>query len=272
MQRSVLVTGATSGIGFETAVEAARLGFHVVATARSQEKADDLRRAAKVRGATLDTLVLDLHDPEAGSDEIPALDLWGLVNNAGYMNAGAVEDVPLADARQQFEAMVFAPARLAQLALPAMRRRGEGRIVNIGSVSSWTTGPMIGWYQATKHALKALNDALRAEVEDHGTDVVLVEPGGFRTAIWPKARRELEARREGSPYPAAYERALSILDTLEPVMPSAEGVAKVVGEVLVAGRPRPRYRVGTDAFILEAADAVLPARLKDRAVKALLRL
>src|SRR5690606_33814765 len=136
--------------------------------------------------------------------------------------------------------------RLARLALPGMRARGEGRIVNISSLASRTTTPMTGWYQAAGRALEAVSDALRAEVEDHGIDVVLVAPGAHRTSIWSRAAGDLEVRRRATAHPEAYERALRVLHDLESGAADAAGVARVVGDALVAGHPEARYRVGRE--------------------------
>ena len=160
MERTVLVTGGNSGIGRETALHLARLGFRTVASVRSEEKADDVLKAAADAGVEVEPVVLDVADANACERVVPRLGLWGLVNNAGYMNVGLVEDVPIDDARRQMETMVLAPVRLARLALPAMRDRGQGRIVNVSSVTAHATAPMVGWYQAVKHDLTPVCDAL----------------------------------------------------------------------------------------------------------------
>src|SRR3989449_9649234 len=136
------------------------------------------------------------------------LELYGLVNNAGYTNTGAVEDVDDDDVRHQLETMTVAPMRLARLALPAMRAAGRGRIVNVSSIFGRTTTPLTGWYQAAKHALEAVSDALRVEVAGAGVHVVLVEPGSFDTDIWEDASEDL-ANRDDSPYQTAYKRSLT---------------------------------------------------------------
>src|SRR5207248_7028969 len=130
------------------------------------------------------------------------------VNNAGYSNMGAVEDVSDEEARDQLDAMVLAPIRLARLALPHMRQQGGGRIVNVSSIYGVATTPLTGWYQAAKHALEAVTDALRMEVAGAGIHVALVEPGGFDTGIWEDATSDL-AKRDESPYQSAYQRTLT---------------------------------------------------------------
>ena len=159
--------------------------------------------------------------------------------------------------------MVLAPIRLARLALPEMRARGEGRIVNMSSVYGLTTTPMTGWYQACKHALEALSDALRVETAAFGVKVVLVEPGGFDTGIWDQAGSEIEGRA-GSPYATASARVRSGIDLGRPLMGHPGGVARVVVRALQARRPSPRYLVGHDARAIAIYHSVVPAGVKDR--------
>jgi short-subunit dehydrogenase len=263
VRRTVLVTGATSGIGLATVLHLPGLGFHTVGSARSADEAEELRDRAGRAGVQIETIVLDLHEPHAGEEVLSDLGVWGLVNNAGYMNVGPIEDVPIDTVRRQFEAMVFAPVRLAQLVLPGMRSAGEGRIVNVSSVMAHVTGPLIGWYQAAKHAMSATTDALRIEVSDFGIDVSLIEPGGHHTGIWAKAEADLVARRQGSVYQAAYDRGLDILRSMEPKMSGPEPVAEAIGRTLRAGRPRSRTRVGADTPVLETLHKVLPQPAKD---------
>lgn len=264
MLRTVLVTGANSGIGLETALHLARLGFRVVGTARSDEKAESIRRAATEAGVTVETEVFDVTDDAACERIVPALDPWAVVNNAGYMNVGQVVDVRPDEARRQFDALVVAPMHLAALAVPGMRRRGEGRIVNVTSALSHTTAAMTGWYQGCKHALAAVTDALRRELAGDGIEVVMVEPGGARTGIWDKARDDLVSRRTSSVNPTAYDRSIAVLDKSRSFMTDPKTPAHVIGDALTAGQPKAVYRVGVDAPVLEFLNVVLPDRLRDR--------
>lgn len=267
MRRTVLVTGANSGIGLETALHLARLGFRVIGTARSDEKTESVLASARQAGVSLDAVTLEVTDPGRCRMVVETFEPWAVVNNAGYMNVGAVADVPREDALRQLDAMVVAPMHLASLALPYMRARGEGRIVNVSSVVAHTTGAMIGWYQATKHALSAVTDALRREVASDGIDVVLIEPGGMETGIWDKAEQDLLRRRRVTSSPRIYDRSLRILHTVRPFMPTPRPAAGVISDALTAGRPRPRYRVGADAAALELFEAVVPERARDRVIR-----
>lgn len=272
MERTVLVTGATSGIGLATALHLPSLGFRVVGSARTDAKAEGLAKAAADAGVELETAVFDLAEPATYEEAVADLAPWGIVNNAGYMSGGALEDVPAEDARRQIEAMVIAPLRLVCLALPAMRERGEGRVVNISSIAAHTAIPLLGWYQASKGALSSLTDALRNEVSSSGVDVVLVEPGAFRTPIWARGVQDLEARAEHTVHPRAYERAVAIIERIRPWAGDPAKVAGTVGAVLTAGRPRPRYLVGLDTPLLGMLDLLAPRRVRHAVLQRVLAL
>lgn len=266
MKDAVLTTGANSGIGLATVVEVARRGYRSIGSVRSEAKAVPVHEAAETAGVEVETVLLDVADAEACERVMSGLSLYGLVNNAGYSGLGAVEDVGDDEVRAQLETMVVAPIRLARLALPAMKARGRGRIVNMSSIAGRATTPLSGWYQAAKHGLEAVSDALRVEVAASGVRVVLVEPGGFKTGIWDGA--ELDAAgREGSAYEAAYRRLVEATRLAEPFMGDPVRVAKVVGRVLEAKAPRARYLVGYDAQAMAALDALAPTSLKDRVIR-----
>lgn len=265
--KTVLTTGANSGLGLATAIEAARRGFRSVGTVRSEAKADAVAKAAADAGVSVDTVLLDVTDAEACESVLAALGpVYGLVNNAGYGLNGAVEDVPDEEARQLLETMVLAPMRLCRLVLPGMRAAGTGRIVNVSSLMGRITTPLAGWYTGAKHALEAVTDSLRVEVAGAGVKVVLVEPGGFRTNIWEDMERDAAART-GSPIAGAYERSLRMLKLGEPFMGDPGQVAKVIGSVLDGRNPRARYLVGLDAQAAVLADRLSPTVLKDRVMR-----
>lgn len=264
---AVLTTGANSGIGLATALEVARRGYRSIGSVRSQRKADDLRAAADEAGVEVETTLLDVTDADACAATIDEVGpLYGLVNNAGYSNVGAIEDVDDQAVRDQFETMTIAPMRLARLALPAMREAGTGRIVNVSSIFGRTTTPLTGWYQATKHALEAASDALRMEVAADGVHVVLVQPGGFTTAIW-EGNEAAVARHEGSRFADAYEREMRLTRLAQPFMGDPQQVAALIGRILDARWTRARYLIGADAHAAALMSQLTPTALKDRVTR-----
>ncbi|HEY5154664.1 MAG TPA: SDR family oxidoreductase [Acidimicrobiales bacterium] len=266
--RTVLTTGANSGIGLATTIELARRGFHSVGSVRSPAKAKVVRRAARDAGVEVDTVQLDVTDAEGCAAVMADLDLFALVNNAGYALTGAIEDVSDEEARHLFETMVFAPMRLARLALPAMREHGRGRIVNISSIAGLVSSPLAGWYTGAKHAVEALTDALRVEVARDGVQVVLIEPGGFKTGIWEDMTRDIARHEEaGSRNTSAYERSLQFQRLLEPIMGSPAQCAKVIAGAVETRLPRDRYLVGIDAQAIRLSDRLTPKMLQDRVLR-----
>src|SRR5581483_3891483 len=269
--RTVLTTGANSGIGLATAIEVARRGFRSVGTVRSEEKADVLAKAAAEAGVEVEPMLLDVTDADRCAEVAAGPDVYALVNNAGYGVTGAVEDVGDEEARQLLETMVVAPMRLARLVLPGMCERRDGRIVNVSSIAGRATSPLAGWYAAAKHALEAVSDALRTEVAGAGVKVVLVEPGGFKTNIWEDFERDLK-KREGSPFMPAYERSFQGQQFLERFMGEPAQVAKVIASVVDGRNPRARYLVGVDAQMMALTDQLTPTVIEDRVMRLVLGL
>ena len=261
--RTVLTTGANSGIGLATVLQVAELGFRSVGSVRSESKAEAVHRAAADAGVEVETVILDVTDPSGCEKVVDRLRPWGLVNNAGYGGLGAIEDVDDDEARLLFETMVMAPMRLARLTIPHMRHGGGGRVVNMSSVLGRTTTPLAGWYAGAKHALEALSDALRIEVASAGIKVVLVEPGGFRTGIWDEVSQTVDSRPD-SPYRRAYRRSAAGLRLGQGLMGDPQHVARVVGRALTWRFPPERCLVGVDARALSLAQMLTPTPVRDR--------
>src|ERR687895_1149565 len=180
--RAVLITGCSSGIGWATAERLAKKGWTVYATAR------DVEAIAPLEAFGCRLLPLDVTEEDsmrAAVEEVERMEgaVGVLVNNAGYSQSGAVEEVPMEKVRRQFETNVFGLARMCQLVLPGMRRQGFGRIVTLSSMGGRLTFPGGGYYHATKHAVEAISDALRFEVRGFGVEVVVIEPGLIRTGF-----------------------------------------------------------------------------------------
>ena len=265
----MLVTGCSSGIGAATARHLQDRGWTVYATARRLESVEALA-AEGCRVLPLDVTdeasmqhAVERIEAEAGGIDV-------LINNAGYSQSGAVEEVPLASVRQQFETNVFGLLRLTQLVLPGMRARRRGRIVNIGSMGGRFTIPGGGIYHATKHAIEALTDALRFEVAGFGIQVVLIQPGLIRTSFTDAASKSLSGfRRDRGPYAhftAEVERITResyLTGGLARFAGTADDVARVIETALRASTPAARYRVTLSAHILMTLRAVLTDRLWD---------
>ncbi len=269
----VLVTGANSGIGLATALRLAGRGWSVTGTVRSEEKAEELAAAAKAAGvaAKLHALVLDVSDHAAVVDawrDLPAF--YAVVNNAGYSETGAIEEVSAQRARAQLDVNLIAPAVVSACALPAMRKRGSGRIVMVSSIAGRATiMPLNGWYHASKFGLEALSDVLRVEVASFGVQVVIVEPGFFKTGIGASSRQRAEraGKHKDSPYARAYERMTAALDLVERFAPKPDAVARTITTAIESARPRLRYLVGLDAIATAASQAVTPRELTDLAMR-----
>jgi NAD(P)-dependent dehydrogenase (short-subunit alcohol dehydrogenase family) len=269
----VLVTGANSGIGLATVLRAAQRGWEAWGTVRSEEKATVLRDAAAERGVDdlVRPLVLDVSDDAAVRAVWPSLPaFYAVVNNAGYSELGAVEEVSADEARRQLAVNLIAPAVVSSCALPAMRERGAGRIVMVSSVAGRAAiMPLNAWYHASKFGLEALSDVLRMEVAGFGVKVSIVEPGFFKTGIEgaAKAAAEERAATDGSPYRTAYGRAQKALDAIGALAPSPDIVARVIVSAIESSRPLRRYLVGADALAVAATTPFLPKAFTDAATR-----
>ncbi|MDT4939027.1 MAG: hypothetical protein QOG80_2698 [Pseudonocardiales bacterium] len=270
----ILITGCSSGIGAATAKRLAERGHLVYATAR---QADTL---AGLASAGCTTFALDVTDDASMVGAVDAIvaehgRVGALVNNAGYGEYGAVEDVALERVRRQFETNVFGLARMCQLVLPSMRAAGTGRIVNIGSMGGRLTFPYGGYYHATKHAVEALSDALRYEVRPFGVRVILFEPGLITTEFGNTVSGTLaDTATKDSPYAAGTARMDSMIEgmyasTVLSVGPGA--VAKAIEKSLTRRRPRTRYVVPAVTRSLIGARLVMPGRVWDAMLRTTVR-
>jgi len=256
---TVLITGCSSGIGRATARRFLDAGWRVWATSRDPIDVAGLADAG-CRTAPLDVTVDEQVEDavEAAVERDGRLDC--LVNNAGFGQVGAVEEVPVDRRRAQFDVNVFGPVRLVQAALPHMRAAESGTVVNVSSLLGRVVYPTRGAYAGSKHALEAVSDALRMEVGGLGIDVVAVEPGAVSTGFDDRLRETRDATRDLP----AYDRLRRVVDTAQRLsartaMPP-ERVADTVYEAAASPAPDDRYVVGWDARLAILADRLLPAR------------
>jgi NAD(P)-dependent dehydrogenase (short-subunit alcohol dehydrogenase family) len=268
VSKAVLITGCSTGIGRATAEHLAAGGWTVYATARRPESIRDLA------GKGCKTLALDVCDQASMRAAVDAVEraegaVGVLVNNAGYGQEGAFEEVPMAEVRRQFETNVFGLIDLTKLVLPGMRRQRWGRVVNLSSMGGRLTLPGGAFYHATKYAVEALSDALRFEVKPFGIDVVVIEPGPIKTQFGDTAIAAVKSLGGNeSPY-AAFNAVLAqkIKEAYEGPMgrlaaePAA--VARVIERAITAERPRTRYPVTFAARFMMGLRRWLPDRAFD---------
>ena len=266
MERKViLITGASSGIGFETALRLAAQGHTVYGAARRVELMEPLEESG-VKIIKMD--VTDEASMSGGVQKIIEAEgrIDVLVNNAGYGYLGAIENVSIEEARRQLEVNLFGLARLTQLMLPAMRQQHSGRIINISSIAGKGVIPFGGWYNVSKFSVEAFSDALRMEVKPFGIDVSIIEPSGIKTPWGIIAADNLETTSRDSAYE---EQGMKMATMLRRIYSSnllslPKSIAKAIDRAVNSRRPRVRYRAGFGAGMFIALHAILPARCWDR--------
>lgn len=272
MSEGVLVTGASTGIGFAIAQMLVREGYTVFAGVRSSA---DFQRLQSIH-ERMRPLLLDVRNEEqiaAAVHEIErsSVPLAAVVNNAGIAVAGPLEYLPLEDVRRQFDVNVFGALAVTQAALPLLRKT-RGRIIFMSSISGQIAPPFVGPYAASKFALEALADSLRIELAPFGMRVVVIQPGNVRTPIWAKGRSEKDALLERMPAIAGTHYAnvagdlVRITEREERTGIAAETVAQTVLQALQARRPRARYAVGNPPGWQRRIAALLPEHVRDKLI------
>ena len=273
--RAVVITGASTGIGEACALRLDKQGWQVFAGVRKEADGERLTQQASGR---LTPIILDVTDEAqiraaAGSVRATVADagLAGLINNAGIGIGGPLEFLPLDDLRLQLEVNLIGQVAVTQAFLPLIRK-GQGRIVNIGSIGGRMATPFVGPYNASKFGMEAITDALRQELRPWGIHVSIVEPGSITTAIWDKTRSmaddmqgklSQEARDLYDPFIAPIRAAT---EKIEQAGIPPDEVAKFVEHALTARNPKTRYVVGRDAQIQRILAKFAPDRIRDRLV------
>jgi NAD(P)-dependent dehydrogenase (short-subunit alcohol dehydrogenase family) len=271
--QTVLITGATDGLGKAAALLLAEHGYRVFAAGRSAEKRAQLDALAKEKRLPLKTLEMDVCDDasvqravsvvhqEAGQIDV-------LINNAGLVHPGAVEDLRMEDWRRQFETNFFGVIRVTQAVLPKMRERRKGRILMMSSVSGFVTPPTQGAYSASKHAIEALSNALRHELYPFGIHTILIQPGYIVTNIQPTAMNLAQPYQEkikSGPYAKIYTTYMSNAgSTRAQSKTTPEDCARIMWQAIEAPRPKARYTVTSLARFAKWAKRLLTDSAADR--------
>lgn len=260
----ILVTGASSGIGFDAARTLSRQGHRVYAAARRVELMEPLRSDGVV------PLPLDVTDSQSMEVCVKTiLDKEGhidvLVNNAGYGYFGAIENVSMEEARRQMEVNVFGLAQMCKLVIPVMREQKFGRIINTSSIAGKMVLCFGGWYHVSKYSVEAFSDALRMEMKPFGIDVSMIEPGGIKTDWGIIAANHLAECSAGTPYEKA---AIGMANVMHygysgNLLSSPSVVTKAISRAVNSRRPRPRYRIGRGSHLLVFLHWLLPTRWWD---------
>lgn len=274
MQTTVLITGATSGIGRTTALHLARRGFAVFATGRDPAALTSLGQEAS--GLALTPLRLDVTDPRSLAEARAAVlqatggaGLDAVINNAGYALAQPIEDVSPSQLLEQLATNTVGAHAVTRAFLPEMRRRRAGRVVFVGSIAGRIAIPLLGAYDVSKHALEALADAYRRELHAFGVRVILLRPGFIHSRLAAQtSARMASSVPAGSPYGPLYRAAGSLERIAERLGGSAEEVAATVEHALLARRPRAHYAMPRHARWLIPLFAALPTGPADALLRA----
>jgi NAD(P)-dependent dehydrogenase (short-subunit alcohol dehydrogenase family) len=272
--RSVVVTGASTGIGWATAKLLAERGFRVFASVRKQADADRLRSEL---GANVTPLMFDVTDEAAVlaaarevREQLGGETLAGLVNNAGVAVAGPVLELPADEFRRQMDVNVVGPVIATQafgplLGADASLKGPKGRIVMISSVAGKNGNPLMAPYSASKHAIEGLSESLRRELMLYGIDVVIVAPGAVKTPIWSKAEQVDLSVYKNSPFYPVLNRLLAFMAKVGETGLPPEKIAEVVAEALTTDRPKVRYQITPDPM-RHLMQSTLPKRAVDRII------
>ena len=256
MQKVALVTGSSSGIGFETSLALAREGYHTFASMRDVNKAKEIKKIADKENLPIEVIELDVDKEESIVSAIKKVVSDGgrldvLVNNAGYGLFGCVEDTPIEDFRKQFETNFFSIVRIIQEVSPIMRKQSSGIIVNVSSVVGRMGLPGFPAYVSTKYALEGLSDCLRYELGQFGINVTLIEPGAIKTNFFDSMK--IQESKADPKYKKLTDHMLSGLKMMAQFGTEPSQVAEVIMKAINAEEILPRYIAGTDAAMFMEA-------------------
>jgi len=257
MDKVALVTGSSSGIGFETSLALARNGYHTFATMRNLGKGEKIKQIIEKEDLGIEILELDVDSEESVNLAIKTVSekkgrIDVLVNNAGYGMWGTVEDVSIDEFKEQFETNFFSIIRLIQKVAPIMRKQNSGNIVNISSVAGRIGFPVSPAYISSKFALEGLSESLRFELMPFGINVIIIEPGVIKTNFFDSMKMS-EKSQQDSTYKEITDKVISGVKMMAEMGTHPKEVADVVIKTLGEEKPLPRYVIGNDAMMfLEA--------------------
>lgn len=271
MKKTVLITGASSGIGESAALKFLEKGYHVIGTARKVSRLEGLSKKG------IETVALDV-TKEASIQQAfkeifskhEKIDI--LVNNAGFSQNGFFEELTPESIRYQFEVNVVGLVRVTQMVLPMMRKYKQGRIINVGSVGGDFTSAGVSAYSASKYAIESFTDGMRQELQSFGIEVALIKPGGVKTNFIDNSEKFFPKPIEGNPYGVQREKFTTMLrDLNDPKKSSfpmleAEQVADVIVKAAIVKHPKTRYRVGTTAKIMPIMKGILTDKAFDNMI------
>ena len=253
-QKVAVVTGSSTGIGFETSLTLARNGFHTYATMRNLEgeKSKPLTEVAKNENLQLQVIELDVNNDKSVADAIRTIvderkRIDVLINNAGYALGGALEDSSVDEIKAQFETNFFGSVRAMKAVLPVMRKQGAGKIVNITSMGGRISIPLSSSYHGSKFALEGLSESIQYELEPFGIKVILIEPGAVGSNFWRNIKIAKSSSDSDSPYSQFGNKILKAFKVMEQNVISPSVVAKTILDAVTSDNPQLRYIVGEDA-------------------------
>jgi NAD(P)-dependent dehydrogenase (short-subunit alcohol dehydrogenase family) len=270
---TVLVTGATDGLGRGTAIYLAKRGYRVFAAGRNAQKRASLETEAKKENLALETLEMDVTDDASVDQAVAEIEKRAgpveiLVNNAGIAIVAAMEEISQSDLHKQFETNFFGLVRVTQRVLPAMRESRRGRIINLSSVAGKMASPLFGPYAGSKHAVEGISDAMRVELVPFGVQVILIEPGYIPSNMEASALElssSYVAKAPASPYAKVYEgfqRSWGRISSDKSYTP--EDCARVILRAIQDRRPKVRYPVTKSAYVIRWMKRLLSDRTIDR--------
>lgn len=263
MKKVAIITGASSGMGKSTAFNLHEKGYKVYGMARRTEKMSDLKEKG------MEAISLDLTKDESIVEAVNTVvkkegRIDVLINNAGYGSYGSVEEVPIEEAKRQFEVNIFGLALITQLVLPTMRKQKSGRIVNISSMGGKMYTPFGAWYHATKYALEGWSDCLRIEVKQFGIDVAIVEPGGIQTEWGAIAMENLDKVSGKGPYAGMVKKVITSADKNNDKLTPVDVLGREIAKAASEDKPKTRYLKGYLAKPLVSMRKWLGDRMFDK--------